>query len=153
MSFLFVLLLILIGICLIILEILVIPGAIAGIFGVCLVVGGIYMSYSSFGSTYGNITLLGTLLLTIGSLVFVFKSRTWKNAMLHTESDGKMDMPDVKFHPGDTGITISRLAPMGKILVNNEEMEAKSEALFIDQATEIEVVKVLGNMLIVKPKK
>ena len=44
------------------------------------------------------------------------------------------------------------MAPMGKVLVNNQSIEATSTGGFIDENTEIEVVKVLQNKLIVKPK-
>jgi membrane-bound ClpP family serine protease len=153
MSVLVVIILILLGLVLIILEILVIPGAVAGIIGVLSVAGGVYLSYSNYGTAAGNYTLLGTVVLAIASIVYAFKSKTWKGAMLQTEIDGKMNVTETKFHPGDTGITISRLAPMGKVSVNDTIIEAKSEAMFIDQETEIEVVRVLDNMLIVKPKK
>ena len=51
---------------------------------------------------------------------------------------------------GDTGITISRLAPMGKILINDMYVEAKSLGGFIKQEEKVVIVKVLTNKVIVK---
>jgi len=153
MSILAIIILIVLGLVLILLEILVIPGAIAGIIGVAAVIGGVYLSYHNYGTTTGNYTLLGTVVLAVCSVVYAFKSKTWKNAMLHTEIDSKMNVPEIKFHPGDKGITLSRLAPIGRVSVNESIIEAKAEAMFIDQETEVEVVRVLENLLIVKPIK
>ena len=57
-----------------------------------------------------------------------------------------------KIKPGDIGKTITRLAPMGKALVNDITCEAKSTGTFINENTEIEVIKVLNTQIIVKPK-
>ena len=47
----------------------------------------------------------------------------------------------------DTGKTITRLAPIGKAMVNNTICEAKSTANFIDENTEITVVKLNNNQI------
>ena len=57
-----------------------------------------------------------------------------------------------KIHAGDTGMTITRLAPVGKAVVNDIICEAKSIGGYINQNTNIEVVKVLNTQIIVKPK-
>jgi membrane-bound ClpP family serine protease len=56
-----------------------------------------------------------------------------------------------RIHPGDHGKTITRLAPMGKAVVNEVVCEAKSTGNFIDENTEIEVLQVLSTQIIVKP--
>ena len=58
-----------------------------------------------------------------------------------------------KIHPGDQGKTITRLAPVGKALVNNTICEAKSNGEFINENTPVEVVQVLNTQIIVKPVK
>jgi membrane-bound ClpP family serine protease len=54
---------------------------------------------------------------------------------------------------GDTGKTIGRLAPMGKIKVNGEVVEAQSTGTFIDPHTEIRILKINSNQIIVEPIK
>ena len=53
---------------------------------------------------------------------------------------------------GDTGVTLSRLAPMGKVLVNGEEYEAKFSEGFLDRGVEVVVIDIDGNILIVANK-
>jgi membrane-bound ClpP family serine protease len=55
--------------------------------------------------------------------------------------------------PGDRGKTITRLNPVGKARVNNQEVEARCQGQFVDPKTEIEVTEVHKTYIIVKPVK
>jgi len=154
MTILAIILLILLGILLLIVELLVIPGSIvAAAGGVCLVGSGIYLSYHEYGSLYGHITLISTIILIIITLVLTLKSKTWKNLMLHTSIDSKVEtFNESQINVGDTGVTVSRLAPMGKVFIKNTYLEAKSINTFIDQGKEIVVSQILNSQIIVKLK-
>jgi membrane-bound ClpP family serine protease len=58
-----------------------------------------------------------------------------------------------KVKVGDTGKTIGRLAPMGKIKVNGEVVEAQSTGAFIDHQTDVKIIKIQLNKIIVEPIK
>jgi membrane-bound ClpP family serine protease len=154
MSLLAISLLILLGILLFVIEFLVVPGiTIAGIGGAILIFTGIYLSYDLYGFTTGNIMVASTVFLMIITMVVSLKSKTWTRTMLNSQIDGRVnvfDNPDVK--PGDTGKAITRLAPMGKVEVNGSYYEAKANDILVDQDTDIVVVKVYPDKLIVKPK-
>lgn len=150
-----VIIIIALGILLILLEFLVIPGTtIAGIGGLLLMVSGVYVSYSYLGNTTGHYTLLGTLLFVIVSVYFALKSKTWKKMMLKSAINSKVDsIKEEEIRVGDTGITITRLNPIGKVRINDVYAEAKSLDKFVDHNTEVEVIKVLKTQIIVKLKK
>ena len=154
MEILAIILLIFFGIVLLLLEFLVIPGTtIAGIGGILLMAGGVYMSYDTYGNTIGHYTLLGTFLFIVTSLYLSFKTKTWKKLMLKSSINGKIDtFEDSKINVGDEGISVSRLAPMGKVLINNTYIEAQSPDKFIDENTKVIVTKVLSNKIVVKSK-
>jgi len=81
------------------------------------------------------------------------RSKTWRKLALKESVDSTIDsfegyIPKV----GDTGITVSRLAPMGKVQINNYEFEARSQNSYIDENSEIEVIAVESNKVIVKLK-
>jgi len=48
-------------------------------------------------------------------------------------------------------VTVTRLVPGGKVLVNGEYFEAKSVDILIDPRQEIEVIRIEDNKVIVKP--
>ena len=154
MTFLIILLLVVFGILLILLEFLVVPGiTIAGIGGFALMTGGVYLAYDHYGTPVGHYFLLGVILVMAASIYYAFSTNTWKRLSLKAEISGKVNEHDEdSFKVGDTGKTITRLAPIGMVEVNNVSIEGKSVGPFINENTEIEVVKVLQNKLIVKPK-
>lgn len=149
-----IIILILVGILMLLLEILVIPGAgVAGIIGFGLMVTGIWMAYTNEGIMQGHYTLAATLGINIFLLALALRSKTWNKAMLSTEIDSKVNTIDLsKVKVGDAGVTISRCAPMGKALFNDTYYEVSAYTGFIDQETEIEVFKISGNKIFIKPK-
>ena len=154
MSILAIILLILLGILLFLVEFFLIPGVtIAGIGGAVLMGVAVFMAYRTHGSSVGNYTLLTTLLLTIITLVFALRARTWRRLMLRRNIEGRVEvgLEDQKIKAGDRGESMTRLNPVGKVMVNGITVEAKSIKGFVDQHTKIEVVKVLSTQVIVKP--
>lgn len=149
-----IILLVLFGVLLIGLEFFVVPGiTIAGIGGLVLLFVSVYLSYNTYGAYIGNIVLAGNVVFIIALLIFAFRADTWNRLSLKAEIDGKTNTHAKNiFHVGDTGFAITRLAPMGKVEVNDVIIESKSTGAFIDENTEIEIVKVLRNKLIVKSK-
>jgi len=146
--------LIILGIVLLLVEFLIIPGiTIAGIGGFLCLAAGIFAAYYGHGVQVGNITLFSTLAAIILTLALVFKSRTWKKVMLDSNISGVSGdvIHDASFKVGDRGKAITRLAPIGKAMFNDKMVEAKSITGFIDENTEIEIVKIQNTNVVVKP--
>ncbi len=143
------------GILLLLLEFFVIPGVtIAGIGGMLMIIGGVYIAYDSHGITYGNYTLLITSISIIIVLFFALRSKTWKKLALNTNIDSKVNAIKIdKIKIGDIGKTVSKLSPIGKVEINNEYFEAESISGYLDPNEEIEVKKILSNKIIVKSLK
>jgi membrane-bound ClpP family serine protease len=154
MSILAIIIIILLGIFLLLIEFLIIPGfTVFGVGGFLFMLLGIGSSYYYHGVQAGNLTLLGAVIASLVVIYFVFKQKTWKNMGLETNINSKnVPFDSEKIHPGDTGLTITRLAPVGKAVVNEITCEARSISGFIDENTAIEVVKVLNTQIIVKSK-
>lgn len=145
--------LIILGVILFYVEFLIIPGVtIAGIAGFILITVGVYFGYKEFGSPDGHYILAGTAVISIISIVFMLRSKTWEKIGLKAEIDGKsVSSLDLEVSIGDVGESVTRLNPYGKVLINNKFYEAKSNSSFIDPKTKIEVKKIDGTHLIVKP--
>jgi membrane-bound ClpP family serine protease len=147
-------LLLVLGIVLLLLEFLVVPGVtIAGIGGVIMMGGGIYLAYTTYGSMVGHITLFSVLVVNIVIMVYALKSRTWKKFMLDSKVDSSVETDTPVINVGDTGICVTRLAPMGKVRVGDLVVEGQSIEGYLDAKTNVEVVKVYKYKIIVKPKK
>ena len=148
-----VIILVVLGILLFVIEFLLVPGVtIAGIGGLVLTVLGVYKAFNDFGATTGVWVLIGTLMLSVFVIAMSLRARTWNRLMLKTNVNGTVDknLTDDQIKVGDIGSTLTRLAPMGKIRINELVREAKSIEGYIDEHAEVEVVSIEGTRITVK---
>ena len=145
--------LLLLGILLILVEILFVPGTtIVGIGGVILLGIGVYMAYAMISTQAGHLSLAGSVVLVFLSLIVLLKGQTWKRMALDTKVEGKgVENIASLVAVGDRGRAISRLNPMGKALINDQLVEVATSGEFVDSEQEVEVVKVEQNKINVKP--
>lgn len=142
------------GLVLFLLELLVIPGiTIAGVGALILMAVSVYLAFSLFGATTGTIVLLCVLVSMGVVLAFTFRSKTWRRVSLHTQLNSKAN--DVTGHgitPGNEGISITRLGPVGMVQIGDHRVEGHSEGPFIDQQSKIVVTRVEPSYVVVKLK-
>lgn len=153
LSFTIVVLLALAGMLFLLLEIFLLPGfGIAGIGGILLLIGSIFYAYTYIGATAGTITLLATIIILGGSFFWLIKSKSLRKIALTTDITDTVDTSDLKqIKKGDVGITISRLNPIGKVMINEVMVEGKSfDGEMIDEESEIVVISVSSSNVIVK---
>ena len=132
------------GIILLALEIVALPGGIAGIFGVGLIAFGVWQTYALFGNTTGTIVLLCAIALCTLMMVLFLRKRTWQRFSLNEEVTSRVNEIEPTVKVGTCGTTISRLAPTGKALIDGQAMEVHAVNKFIDPDRPIEVVAVEG---------
>ena len=73
--------------------------------------------------------------------------------MLKKELTGKVPtFEENLINVGDTGTTLSRLAPIGKAMINDQITEVQSTVEMIDENQEVTVVKMNNNKIWVKLK-
>jgi len=144
--------LLLLGILLLLLEILFVPGTtIVGVGGIILLAIGIYLSYAYLGTVAGHISLASCVVVVILSLAVLLKGNTWKRMALDSSIDSRsLVNMSTQVTVGDRGVTVSRLNPMGKALFGEKMLEVTADGEFVDEAKDIEVVKVEQNKIKVK---
>lgn len=142
---------ILLGVFLIWLEFFIVPGiTVAGIGGTVFVLGGIYIAYANEGRSTGHLVLLGAFVITAVIFYFSFRSKTWKKTALDTSIDSKIEGIKPTIKAGDIAQTVSRLAPMGKILIDGDIIEAKSKLGLIDENEKVKIVEVYTTNVLVE---
>ena len=143
------------GVLFMLVEIFLLPGiSIAGIAGAIFLIGGITYAYLFLGNTAGNISLASTAVALCGTFFWLLRSKSLQRISLNTNIESTVDNSYLKkMVAGDTGVAISRLNPIGKVMVNDVVVEGKSvDGAFIDEDTEIEIVKVETYNVLVKRK-
>jgi membrane-bound ClpP family serine protease len=153
MTILIILFLVFLGVLLLLLEFVVIPGiTIAGIGGAVLLGASVYLAFDEYGLAAGFLTLAFIVFIVPVLFYRFFKGRNGKKMILQTEITGKVNESETKtVRIGDEGMTVGRLAPMGKVRINNQVYEGKSLGGFVDQKVKVRVVEVLNTQIIVAP--
>ena len=97
-----------------------------------------------------SLSILGLLLIIA---VLSLRSKTWKKLSLHTEIDSRTDSrpEDKGIAVGSQGVTITRLAPMGKVLFGETTVECSARNGIIDPGQQVEVILIDDNKIFVKP--
>jgi membrane-bound ClpP family serine protease len=153
MNILTILLLIFLGIVLLLIEFTILPGiTIAGIGGILLFAYSIYLAFSIYGPLAGFLTLGFVLIVSPILVVSFFKGKAGKKMTLSAVITGVANQIDPdKIKIGDIGVTVGRLAPMGKIKVNDIVVEAKSTGNFIDPGEKVRIIQIEKSLITVEP--
>ena len=146
-----IILIIVVGLLLMILDFLVIPGGVVAIFGVLCMIAGVVSTFVIYGATAGTVMIFAVAIVTLLSFYFMMRTKTWRKLQLHTQIDGKMNEISEQLKPGDTGVALSRLAQKGTGLFGDQKVEVTSMQDFVDVNTPIEIVKIEQNEIFVKP--
>ncbi len=153
MNILIILLLIFLGIVLLLIEFTILPGiTIAGIGGILLFAYSIYLAFNSYGVLAGFLTLGFVLIVAPTLVVMLFKGKSGKKLVLSTVITGVANQINhEKVKVGDIGVTIGRLAPMGKIKVNDEVVEVRSTGTFVDPGEKVRILQIEKSLITVEP--
>lgn len=144
--------LILLGLVLVLVEILFIPGTtVVGILGV--IVGIIGLIYAFL--TFENQVALGISGLSIGlhlaAVWYGFSSGLWRKFSLKsTQSGGAYDGRTKGLEVGMEGKAVSDIKPIGKAVFHGEWYEVKSEAGYIEVGARVVISKLEHNTISVK---
>ncbi len=149
------------GVGLLLVEIFLIPGfGIVGVAGIILIFFGILFTIDTKTGSWSEAiqTLSQSLIIMIvlgGFLVyFLPKTSLWKTTVLETEESGENGYISSEVQSdlqGKYGITISQLRPAGIALIENERVNVISDGSYVEKNVPIEVVKVEGGKIIVRP--
>lgn len=153
MNFLIIIFLIILGIVLLLIEVTILPGiTIAGIGSFLVLVYSVYLAFTSYGSLIGFLTLAFVLIFAPLLVYKLFKGKTGKSMVLNTVLPGFVnEINPEKVKVGDIGVTIGRLAPMGKIKVNDEVVEVRSTGTFVNPGERVKIISIEKSLVTVEP--
>jgi len=147
--------LILLGLALLLLEFLVIPGfGVTGILGFAALLGGVILAYVNYNVMTGHIVLGGTLAVSALFVWLTLRAKTWKKFTLHENITAQaIDSAEERgLSVGLEGTTLTRLAPMGTAVFNGIETEVATLDGIINAQQTIVIIKIEGAKVIVKSK-
>ena len=141
-----------IGLILLLVEILFVPGTtLVGLVGFMILGVGVGLSFKYFGKDTGWITL-GTTSVIAGITLYVsFKSNLWSRFALKSTNTSKVNEDPVGLTIGDEGVAISALRPIGKAEIGRKTFEVKTLGGYVDTGKRIRIIQINSNQIIVEP--
>ena len=154
MDILIIILLVLIGVVLIILEIFFLPGVtVAGFSSLIFFGGGIYYAFVNLGTTAGYVTIAASVVACVVGIIWFMRSKSLDRISLKTDIDSVIPIQvNDSIKVGDEGIALSRLNPMGTVLIGTVQVEGKTREDFIDEGSSVIVERVERTSVIVRKK-
>lgn len=154
MDILIIILLVLIGVVLIILEIFFFPGiTVAGFSSLIFFGGGIYYAFVNLGTTAGYVTIVASVVACVVGIIWFMRSKSLDRISLKTDIDSVIPTQvNDSIKVGDEGIALSRLNPMGTVLIGTVQVEGKTREDFIDEGSSVIVERVERTSVIVRKK-
>jgi membrane-bound ClpP family serine protease len=141
--------LLLIGLILLLVEILFIPGTtVVGIFGFLVSLAGLAFAFLNFEYSVA-IWITGlTLAINFAAVWYGFSSGIWKKFSLKsTQSGGAFDGRTDGLEVGMNGVAVSDIKPYGKASFQGNWVEVKSESGYIEVNTPVTITKIENNKI------
>ncbi len=148
-------LLIVVGALMLVIELVLLPGVTVAAIGALACYGGAaWLAYDKHGIT-GLLIVVGVVIvLSVIATWFSLRAKTWQKLALGDKIESKsQESPERKVKVGDRGVALGRLAPMGIVVIDGKNYEAKTTGSYLDQNTEVEVIGFENFNIIVKPVK
>lgn len=146
--------LIIVGIALIVVEIIFVPGTtVVGILGFGMIIGGIVMAFNNFGIRTGYTVAGATAVATGLALFWSLRTKPWRKLSLQSAIDSRVNegaLADLKV--GDEGVAVSALRPAGKAEIGGEMYEVTTLGNFAPAGTPVKVIRISSNQVVVEPK-
>ncbi|NLK51351.1 MAG: nodulation protein NfeD [Syntrophomonadaceae bacterium] len=149
-----------VGLVLLIIEILVIPGfGIAGIAGLVAMVISIFLASETPQQALitMSVALVGTVVLLILGFRFMGRRDLWSRLILRTRQENvegyQAPSAQLEEYIGKVGVTLTHLRPAGTIEIENERVDVVTEGEYVPQGVAVKVVKIEGLRVVVRPEK
>lgn len=147
-----ILLLILLGLALLVVEIIFIPGTtLVGILGVGFAAVGVFLGFLEFGPEAGMWILIGTAIAAVVSVLVSIRNQSWQNFSLGKSMDSRVNEDEVLVPVGARGVTTSVLRPAGKADFDGREFEVRTNGYQLDEGVSVRVHKIENRTIYVEP--
>ena len=152
MTLIAIILLILLGVGLIVVEVIFVPGTtLVGILGLGIAALGLFFGFIEAGFAIGMWLLIGASVVTVGAIVYSLRSNTWNRLSLKNQIDSKVNEEDKLVAVGDLGKALSELRPFGKAEFGSLVLEVRTDGYHVTAGTDLRVTQVIDRTVYVEP--
>ncbi|MEG0725745.1 MAG: NfeD family protein [Mucinivorans sp.] len=146
-----IILLVAVGLLLYFAELVLLPGiTLAAVGSFCALAGASIWAFADYDTTFGWWILCSSI-IGVGLITAIFlRPKTWKKYSLHTEIRESIGVAlNERYKIGDRATALTRLAPMGNVLIDGATVEAKTRGGYLDAGSEVEIIGFENQSLVV----
>lgn len=140
------------GLLLIVVEVIFIPGTtVVGFFGFGLMLVGAFLGFRYFGNEVGWMIIGASAASSAIVFVWIFRAKPWHQFALKTAIKSKVNegIHD-GLHAGDEGVTTSALRPSGKAELRGRVVEVTTQGGYLESGTRIRIIKISPYQILVE---
>jgi membrane-bound serine protease (ClpP class) len=142
--------LLVLGLGLIAVELLVLPGVgLIGLLGVAGLIGAFVLAYSELPPTFAALAITGGLVAAGLAFWLLPKTRVGRSMVLNTQVTGNAADPGLAELVGREGVSITPLRPSGSVEIDDAPVDVVTDGEYVDPGKRIKVVKVEGSRVVV----
>jgi len=132
------------GLAIIAVEIVFVPGTtVVGLLGFIVVLTGLYFVFDQYGATIGWSTSFAITIIVGLSFYWAIQKKVWKRYSLQSEISGKVDSNPVEnIQLSQEGVSISALRPSGMAEFENVRIEVSTSGMFVDAGVRVKVIAI-----------
>lgn len=143
--------LVIIGVILLVAEVFVIPGfGIIGVLGIGALAGAAYTAYTALDPAQSAVAISAGL-AAAAALAYMLPRKAGKSMVLTARSAGKAANPKLGELLGRNGVASTPLRPSGIVEIDGRPVDVITEGRYVDRDTRVEVIRVQGAKVVVKP--
>lgn len=144
--------LMILGLALVAIEVLVIPGiGIIGFLGALAMLGSSYVSIAEFQASQAAL-LIGAGMVGAAIMFWLFpRTRVAKAMVLETQTLGGAANPALQRLLDREGVTMTPLRPSGAVEIDDRPVDVVSDGQYIEAGTRVRVILVEGARVVVEP--
>jgi len=140
------------GLLLIVVEVIFVPGTtVVGFFGFGLMLVGAFLGFRYFGNDIGWIIIGASAICSAIVFVWIFRAKPWQQFALKTAIKSKVNEGIHEgLHAGDEGVTTSALRPSGKAELGGRIVEVTTQGAYLESGTRIRILKISPYQILVE---
>ena len=150
--------LLLLGLLLLWVELLLVPGTtIVGLVGLIVWSLAQALAFAYLGKDVGLWCLLASVIVGVGGLIYGLKMGAWQSFSLKKSHETRVQRPreeaGTRIYVGARGYCRSALRPMGQVAFGNHIVEARTNSDYLPEGTEVEITLISPQAIYVQATK
>ena len=139
------------GLVLLAVEVLVLPGfGLIGVLGFLLCGGAVWLAHAQIGTGWSAIAVAGGVLAAGGIFLVLPRTRLGKSMVLETGIDAKV-VDGLEVLLGREGQALTPLRPSGSVEIDQRPVDVVTDGQYVEPGSRVRVVRVEGARVVVEP--